>query len=141
MDSSDFRAHTEPLFKKFGILKFNDMIHLQNCLFVHDFFKGNLPSTFINTFIKLGSRYNYLTRNNHYGMLRIPSYKTTNFGFKSIFNKCNISWNNVCKKLNAPRAENVPYNANSNKPIDLTAMSRFRLKTSIINLLLNSYQD
>ena len=33
---SDFRASTNPLFKKLGILKISDDITLQNCLFIHD---------------------------------------------------------------------------------------------------------
>ena len=34
MSFSDFNAHSEPLFKQSDILKFNDDIVLQNCLFV-----------------------------------------------------------------------------------------------------------
>ena len=47
---SDFNAHSEPLFKKLDILKFNDNIVLQNCLFVYDYLKGNLPS-FLNSLL------------------------------------------------------------------------------------------
>ena len=35
---SDYCAHTDPIFKKLGILKFKDNIFLQNCLFVYDYF-------------------------------------------------------------------------------------------------------
>ena len=34
MTFSDFNAHSEPRFKQLDILKFNDNIVLQNCLFV-----------------------------------------------------------------------------------------------------------
>ena len=40
MTFSDFKAHSEPLFKKIEILKFKDNIVLQNCLFVK--LKSNL---------------------------------------------------------------------------------------------------
>ena len=47
---SDFKAHSEPLFKKLEILKFKDNIILQNCLFVYDYLKENLPNSFTDTF-------------------------------------------------------------------------------------------
>ena len=47
---SDFKAHSEPLFKKLNILKFKGNIILQNCLFVYDYLKGNLPNSFIDPF-------------------------------------------------------------------------------------------
>ena len=36
MTFSQFNAHTEPLFKKLGILKMKDPMSLFNCLFIHD---------------------------------------------------------------------------------------------------------
>ena len=36
MTFSDFKAHSEPLFKKLDILKLKDNIVLHNCLFVYD---------------------------------------------------------------------------------------------------------
>ena len=50
MSFSDFRAHSEPLFKDLKILKVNDNLFLQNCLFVHDYFHGNLPKSFNNIY-------------------------------------------------------------------------------------------
>ena len=50
MTFSGFNAHSEPLFKQLDILKFNDNIVLQNCLFVYDYLKGNLSSSFEFTF-------------------------------------------------------------------------------------------
>ena len=62
MTSSDFKAHSEPLFKKFEILKFKDNIVLQNCLFAYDYLKGNLPNSFINTFKGVDDTYPIITR-------------------------------------------------------------------------------
>ena len=39
---SDFCAHTDPIFKKFGILKLKDNIFLQNCLFVYAYFHDKI---------------------------------------------------------------------------------------------------
>ena len=55
MTSSDFKAHSEPIFKELKVLKFQDMVRVQNCLFVHDFLNGNLPNSFENTFSKVES--------------------------------------------------------------------------------------
>ena len=53
MTFSNFDAHSEPLFKELKILKIKDNIFLQNCLFVHDYFHGNLPKSFNNTFTEV----------------------------------------------------------------------------------------
>ena len=37
MTFSEFRAHSEPLFKKLEILKFRDSIAVNNCSFVYDY--------------------------------------------------------------------------------------------------------
>lgn len=50
MTFSEFRAHSDPLFKQLNLLKFTDNISLQNCLFVYDFLKGHLPKSYTNTF-------------------------------------------------------------------------------------------
>ena len=44
----DIRSHTEPLYKKLNILKFDDLIHY-NCLtFMHKLFMGKQPEAFID---------------------------------------------------------------------------------------------
>ena len=74
MTFSDFKAHSEPLFKKFEILK--DNIVLQNCLFVYDYLKGNLPNFFINTFKRVDDTYPIITQSAVTGQLVVPSYNT-----------------------------------------------------------------
>ena len=59
---SDFNAHSEPLFKQLDILKFNDNIVLQNCLFVYDYLKGNLPSSFEFIFNRVDESHSIKTR-------------------------------------------------------------------------------
>ena len=68
---SDFKAHSEPLFKKFEILKFKDNIVLQNCLFVYDYLKGNLPNSFINTFKRVDDIHPIITQRAVTGQLVI----------------------------------------------------------------------
>ena len=76
MTFSDFKAHSEPLLKKFDILKFKDNIVLHNCLFVNGYLEGNLPNSFINTFKRVDASYPEITRNAVTGRLVIPPYKT-----------------------------------------------------------------
>ena len=52
MTFSPFQTPSSPLFKLFKVLKFEDMIRIHNCLFVHDYFTGKLPESFANFFIK-----------------------------------------------------------------------------------------
>ena len=62
MTFSEFRAHSEPLFKKLEILKFSDSISINNCSFVYDYFNNNLPRSFTNTFFRADDLYEYSTR-------------------------------------------------------------------------------
>ena len=50
MTFSESRAHSEPLFKNMGILKFQHNIDLTNCLFVYDFFHKKLTQCFYEYF-------------------------------------------------------------------------------------------
>ena len=43
MTFSNFDEHTEPLFKRNGLLKLNDLIFLYNSLFMYDFYNNKLP--------------------------------------------------------------------------------------------------
>ena len=47
---SEFDAPSSPLFKELKIMKIQDFVQLQNCLFVHDFLNNVLPSCFSDYF-------------------------------------------------------------------------------------------
>ena len=83
---SNFRDHTEPLFKELEILKVQDNIFLQNCLFVYDYFHGNLPDSFKNTFNKVDDIHSLLTRNANDGILALPKCNSTRYGLKIFIN-------------------------------------------------------
>ena len=74
---SDFCAHTDPIFKKLGILKFKDNIFLQNCLLVSACFHENLPKSFCDIFIKAEESHSHNTRYDKQGKLVIPSFNTS----------------------------------------------------------------
>ena len=140
MTFSDFRAHSEPLFKKSNILKLDDNIKLTNCLFVYDFLKGNLPISYNKTFVRLKDTTNCSTRQACTGMLHIPRYKTTNFGLKCIYKRCINSWNQFTCELN--QIEKQKYVNKFKCPdIDLVKFSRESLKKKLISHIISKYDD
>ena len=107
MTFSEFKTHSEPLFKKLDILKFTDNISLYNCVFVFDFLHGNLPKSFCETFRKIEDSHDTETRQACTGMLSIPKYNTTQFGLKSIYKKCINSWNQLTSEINKMKSKNM----------------------------------
>ena len=98
---SNFRAHTNPLFKENNILKLNDRITLENCLFVYDCLKGKLPICFNNYFQTLTEAYrsNVRTRSSKSGYLYIPAVKSKKYGLNSMKRNSIDSWNKFSKLL------------------------------------------
>ena len=139
MTFSEFRAHSEPLFKKLEILKFQDSIVVNNCSFVYDYLNNKLPGSFINTFIRTDDLYKYKTRQATTGKLYIPAYNTSTFGLKCIYKRCINSWNKITTELNLANKRN-----NINNPeitdIDLLKYSRTILKDKITKYILSTYE-
>ena len=136
---SEFHDHSEPLFKNLKILKVKDNIFLQNCLFVHDYFNGNLPKSFSNTFTKAEKTHSFFTRNAIDGILVPPRYNSTNYGLNSIYNICIKAWNKlineqkICDKIKTKLDKD-------HKHIDIYNVTRKKLKQLITNDFLENYQ-
>ena len=122
---ADFRADENPLYAKNSILKLEDQIKLQNCLFVFDFLHKRLPESFDNYFQKLDEIYteDITTINSELGCLFTPFKFTAKYGLQSITRKCVDSWNFFTRELNT----------------DLSKLSRPVLKGKISSYLLNKY--
>ena len=140
MTFSEFKAHSEPLFKKLQILKFCDNLILNNCLFVYDYFHNKLPNSFNNTFTRADDLYKYSTRQATTGKLYIPPYKTTTFGLKCIYKRCIDSWNKITTEINMIDKKNN-HNNPTIKDIDLLNFSRSVLKVNISNHILSTYDE
>ena len=140
MTFSEFKAHSEPLFKKLQILKFCDSLVLNNVLFVYDYFHSNLPSSFNKIFIRTDDLYEYSTRQATSGKLFIPPYKTTTFGLKCIYKRCIDSWNKVSTELNMMNKIDNPNNPDIND-IDLLKYSRTVLKDKVSKYILSTYEE
>ena len=50
MNNSDIRAHSDPLFNKLKILKFNDLFKYNVCNFIHQYNTNKLPASFNGMF-------------------------------------------------------------------------------------------
>ena len=63
IDKADYLAHTNPIFKNLGLLKFVDIGKLQISIFVYKFLKLELPETFSDYFCLKTSIPSHSTRN------------------------------------------------------------------------------
>ena len=138
MTFSEFRAHSEPLFSQLKILKFTDNISLINCIFVHDFLKGNLPIAFESIFTRADEIYSTETRQVKSGMLFTPRYKGTEYGLKSIYKSCINSWNSLTQQINLIH-QATHRNKLKSPDIDLKSYSRGNLKTIISKHFISAY--
>ena len=97
MTFSQFNAHTEPLFKKLGILKIKYQISLFNCLFIHDQTRNILPKCFKNYFTPCIDLHNTNTRRP--GSMYIPFVYSKKYGRQSFKITSINTWNNLCETL------------------------------------------
>ena len=138
---SEFKAHSEPLFKKLQVLKFTDSIALNNCLFVYDFLNGNLPDSYTGTFSRIqDSDQNYPTRQARTGLLKAPKYNSTAFGLKCIYKNCINSWNKYSTMVNtASKLKQNTANKFKHVDVDMLKFSRNQLKETISKIILSNY--
>ena len=94
---SKHSAHTEPLFKKLGILKIKDQISLLNCLFIHDQTRNILPKCFKNYFTPCIDMHTTSTRRP--GSIYIPFVYSKKYGRQSFKITSSNTWNNLCETL------------------------------------------
>ena len=118
----EYNSPSKPLYISSGILKFNDQIKLENCLFVYDFLKNNLPDCFEDFFHKLSSVYvHHETRRSALGALFVPLTNTTKYGINSITYKSVQCWNHVTGLLKS----------------DLTQLTRKNVKNKLVEYFKN----
>ena len=92
--SSDFYAHSSPLFKKLGIMKVTDLVYCRNALFIHDYYSSKLPKAFSGYFIKVNKKHNYNTILASKQSYYLPQIKT-NYGKFSLRYKGAKTWNTI----------------------------------------------
>ena len=107
----------------YNVLKLNDLIALQNCLFVQDFLNKKLPICFNSYFKLLRDIHSINTKSSELGCIHIPYYKTTKYGLNSITRKCIDSWNCFTNVFSC----------------NLSKLTRSTLKHKISNYFIESY--
>ena len=83
INKSHFNAHTEPIFKDLGILKFNDIHLLQLGQFMYSCKNSFLPPKFNNNFSQSNQFHSYNTRNSQ--AYRLPYCRTNTKKFSPFF--------------------------------------------------------
>ena len=77
LSSSKYNAHTDPLFKQYGILKIKDILHLKCLKLSHRCENGMAPAYFPDMFSSLPVTHNYSTRQRHTSRPQAPQKKST----------------------------------------------------------------
>ena len=93
ISNSKYNAHTDPLFKKFNVLKVTDLCALQELKFAFKLENGTLPSYFTNSMYQRHSEiHQYETRNaNNLVTPQSKHYftnKSIRFRLPNIYNNC-----------------------------------------------------
>ena len=121
---SNYDAHTEPLFKQLKILKIKDIITLYNCIFIHDFSKNLLPSSFNDFFTLCTDLHETDTRRTE-GCVFVPQVATTRYGRQSIRVSSILRWNHLTEVMDQ----------------NLFSLTKPVLKKSLTKFFLNSYSS
>ena len=88
-----FHDPVNPLYKDLKILKFKDLLHLQNCLFVLQIEQNQTLAKSFVTLKHCGDNHNYQTRASTKRILDTPLYKTNTYGTHSAKYHCILDWN------------------------------------------------
>ena len=130
---SPFRFPTITLFRDLKILKFQDLIYTNNCLFVFDHFHNSLPISLSNLFLKTSDVHHHATRNNDNQKLHVPGIFTSKFGINSLKHQCILNWNsslNRCQLL---------FNNTHNNTTTVRNMTRNQYKKTLYKSFFSSY--
>ena len=87
----DKNSPTNKLFKNANILKFNDHVILENCLFTYNYLNHSLPDAFDN--ILKRPIHDHITRATTHNAVVLPQVTTSNYGLNSILYRCAKDWN------------------------------------------------
>ena len=84
--------------KDHKILKFTDILKVQNCLFMHQGEQNNASDTSFPALHSKG-KHNYQTRSATQNLLDVPLARTNKYGKESVKYQCIRDWNNFKKKF------------------------------------------
>ncbi|XP_057296223.1 uncharacterized protein LOC130625172 [Hydractinia symbiolongicarpus] len=88
------RMTSTHLFSILNILKFADLVHLKNLIFLYNLYHGKLPEALLDTY-KVDFSHSFRTRGSILGLINPPTVLTKSFGLNSIRSQSIYSWNFV----------------------------------------------
>ena len=120
MTFSDFQSHTNPLFIKLKLLKFDDLVYLHTALLMFDFHAGNLPEYFGDFFIPVNKIHHHNTRLASRSCYSLPKVRSNYGKFNIRFIGASI-WNSIGESIKE--------------------LSKITLKKRLITKILNTYLE
>ena len=103
--NSAFGSHTDPKFKKQGILKVNNLFDYQCILFMYDYISGKIPRSFVGTFpLNQDMQQTHTTRQSD--LLCIPRYSSRYAQKLPEYHLPKI-WNNWVRSLPQNSSRNI----------------------------------
>ena len=121
-----YDAHTLPIFAKWSIIKFSDLISLCNCLFIYKHFISKPASVFSPAFILASNSHKQNTRFASHGLLTKPTCNTSKYGTNGFAASAIASWNFFQNKFPSNNLRQISYS---------------QLKVLIKNYFYNSYNQ
>ena len=122
MSFSAPRTSAKKLYSDLKVLKFLDIVHLENMLLLYNLSKGRIHSNILNTFA-IDFTHKHDTRAFTTGLVNNPSVKSTNFGLHSV----------RYHSINSLKEKQTTLNRN------LFSMYYFGLKSELKDLIIESY--
>ena len=111
-------------FKNFGILKFHDLIKLQNRIFICQLEQDQQLAKTFPTLKQCGDNHNYQIRSTTKRLVDAPLLNSDTYGRQSTKYNCIADWNSFRKTF---------------KDLPLSECSRFKVKKLLMQRFLNKY--
>ena len=93
-----FHHSIKYIYKGYKVLKFTDILKVQNCLFMYQVEKNNALGTSFSA-LRSKDKHNYQTRFATQNLLDVPLARTNKYGKESVKYQCVRDWNNFKKKF------------------------------------------
>ena len=136
MTFSDYRSHAPPIFSDLKLLRFPDLIQVQNISLIQKIRTNPLivPPALVSI-MNFDLTHSRDTRGQTFGLINKSHHSTVKYGLKSLKSHCINSWNSfIPHSMNFFRQSSL-YKSN-NSPLDFSHSS---LKTFASSYFINSY--
>ena len=99
MTFSHVHASSKPIYAQLKILRLEDHVFVQNCMFVYDALTNSSPECFSDYFTASHTIHNFGTRSATHNFIFVKHSSTTRYGIHSITSHCVSNWNHATKIL------------------------------------------